>query len=158
MGKLQLDAVPSHSGSSYPAPFDQIVDGRSWQRLGEAGGLTQFGVNLTRIWPGQWSSQRHWHSQEDEFVYMIAGELVLVTDAGERTMVAGDCAAFAANTPDGHHLFNRSDAVAVYLAVGSRRDDDVCTYPDIDMLFDPQADAFVHRDGRPYPAKQRSNK
>lgn len=150
MGKLRLDQIAVRSGSSYPAPFDQAVAGRTWQRLGEAGGLTQFGVNLSRIEPGQWSSQRHWHTHEDEFIHVLSGELVLVTDAGEQLMVAGDCAAFPANEANGHHLVNRSAAVATYLAIGSSDERDRCTYPDIDMLFDPDANAYVHRDGTPY--------
>lgn len=153
MPKLTLDTIAERSGSSYPSPFDQPVAGRSWQRLGDAAGLTQFGVNLTHIPPGVWSSQRHWHSEEDEFVYMISGELVLITDAGEQPMRAGDCAAFKAGVADGHHFVNRSGEVATYLAVGSRFENDRCVYPDIDLLFEPDVDAFVHRDGTAYPGK-----
>lgn len=150
MGKLQLDMIAERSGSTYPAPFDQPVAGRTWQRLGEAGGLTQFGVNLCRLAPGQWSSQRHWHTHEDEFIHVLSGELVLITDAGEQIMRAGDCAAFPANEANGHHLLNRSGAVATCLAIGSRHERDRCTYPDIDLLFDPAANAYVRRDGTPY--------
>ena len=90
------------------------------QRLGDAGGLTDFGVNLMHLPPGNWSSQRHWHSHEDEFVYVLEGELTLVEDGGETVLRAGDCAAFPKGTGNGHHLINRSDAMAVYLEVGTR--------------------------------------
>jgi uncharacterized cupin superfamily protein len=101
VSKLDLDDVPEHKGSNYPTPFNLEVGERVRQRLGDAGGLTQFGVNLIRLHPGSWSGQRHWHSAEDEFVYVISGELVLITDNGEQVMRAGDCAAFPANTPNG---------------------------------------------------------
>jgi uncharacterized cupin superfamily protein len=153
MPKLQLDTIAAQSGSSYPSPFDQPVAGRVWQRLGDAGGLTQFGVNLVHMQPGQWSSQRHWHSHEDEFVYVVAGELILVTDAGEQAMGPGDCAAFPAGVANGHHLLNRSGTVATFLAVGSRFAQDRCVYPDIDLLLEPDADTYVHRDGSAYPGK-----
>ena len=151
MPKLDLRSIPMRKGSSYPAPFDREPAERLRQRLGDAGGLTQFGVNLLQLPPGAWSSQRHWHSAEDEFVYVISGEVVLVTDGGEQVLRAGDCAAFPRNVPDGHHLLNRSHGVAICLEVGSRIADDFTTYPDIDMLFDPAVDWFVHRDGTPYP-------
>ena len=153
MPKLDLSSIPTRKGSLYPAPFDRNSAERIRQRLGDAGGLTQFGVNLLQLPPGAWSSQRHWHSAEDEFVYVISGEVVLITDGGEQVLHAGDCAAFPHNAPDGHHLINRSSSVAVCLEVGSRIPGDAATYPDIDMLFDPAVDWFVHRDGTPYPRK-----
>ena len=153
MAKLNLHDIAERSGSDYPAPFDQPVAGRVWQRLGDAGGITQFGVNLNRLAPGQWSSQRHWHSSEDEFVYMVSGELVLITDAGEQAMAAGDCAAFPANQPNGHHLINRSGEVATFLAIGSRDPLDRCVYPDIDMVAEPGSEGYSHRDGTAYPVK-----
>jgi uncharacterized cupin superfamily protein len=116
--------------------------------LGDAGGLTDFGVNLVRLPPGEWSSQRHWHTHEDEFVYVLEGELTLITNAGEEILKAGQCAAFPKNAPDGHHLINKSGREAVYLEVGSRREEDVCEYPDIDMRALPSG--YVHKDGRPY--------
>jgi uncharacterized cupin superfamily protein len=151
MPKLDLKNVPVRVGSTYPAPFDRVAIKRIRQRLGEAGGLTQFGVNLLQLPPGESSSQRHWHSQEDEFIYVLAGELVLVTDRGEEVLRAGDCAAFPRNTPDGHHLINRSGTMAVCLEVGSRIEDDFAFYPDIDLVFDPAVDGYTHRDGTPYP-------
>jgi len=150
MPKLDLHTIPERSGSGYPAPFDRDVAGRIRQRLGDAGGLTQFGVNLLQLLPGCWSAQRHWHSDEDEFVFVVSGTVVLVMDDGEQVLQAGDCAAFPANAPNGHHLINKSEALAICLEVGSRISSDRVVYPDIDMVFDPQCDRYVHRDGTPY--------
>jgi uncharacterized cupin superfamily protein len=122
------------------------------QRLGDAAGLTDFGVNLLRLPPGCWSSQRHWHSAEDEFVYVLEGELVLVTGSGEEILRAGDCAGFKAAVRDGHHLVNRSERDAVVLEVGSRlAAEDEGEYSDIDLRFLKGDGGYVHRDGRPYP-------
>jgi uncharacterized cupin superfamily protein len=150
--KLDVTAIASRVGSSYPAPFDQQAAQRIRQALGDAGGLTQFGVNLLQLPPGAWSSQRHWHSLEDEFVFVISGEIVLITDRGEELMHAGDCAAFRANTPDGHHLVNRSGSAALCLEIGSRVRGDCVVYSDIDMRVDPQR-GFTHKDGTPYPKR-----
>jgi len=150
MPKLDLTCIPLRKGSSYPAPFDKEPANRIRQRLGDAGGLSQFGVNLLHLPAGTWSSQRHWHSAEDEFVYVISGEVVLVTDRGEEILRAGDCAAFPRNRPDGHHLINRSGMPAMCLEVGTRAQDDFTTYPDIDLVFDPKVDDYTHRDGTPY--------
>jgi uncharacterized cupin superfamily protein len=138
MPKIDLTRVETKSGSRYPAPHDAPCNAREWQGLGEAAGLTQFGVNTMRLGPGVWSSQRHWHTHEDEFVYMLEGEAVLVTDAGRETLRAGDCAGFPAGVPDGHHLINESDRDVVFLVVGSRNDKDGCDYPDIDMKAQPE--------------------
>src|ERR1700722_8627369 len=135
MPKIDPKTAPEGSGSRYPAPFTLPCLGRSWRRLGAAAGLTEFGVNLVRLPPGVWSSQRHWHAEEDELVYVLEGELVLVTDAGEEPMRAGDCAAFKAGVRDGHCLQNRSPGDAVFLAVGSRSSADSGEYPDIDLSF-----------------------
>ena len=105
---LDLTSIPEHKGSSYPSPFDKKSADRIRQRLGDAGGLTQFGVNRLQLPPGAWSSQRHWHSAEDEVVYVISGEVVLITDRGEEALRAGDCAAFPKDVPNGHHLINKS--------------------------------------------------
>mgnify|MGYP001601746878 FL=1 len=150
MPRIDISAVPERRGAGYPPPFDAPCAERVRQRLGDAGGLSDFGVNLMRLPPGGWSSQRHWHSHEDEFVYVLAGELVLVEDAGETLLRAGDCAAFAKGSGVGHHLINRSDAVAVYLAVGSRQPDDLTTCSDIDMKSANADGRFVHKDGTPY--------
>ena len=117
MPVIDMGAVPIRTSSIYPAPFAAMMAGRSSQRLAQAGGLTQFGVNLVRLEPGALSSLRHWHLHEDEFVMVTSGECVLVQDAGETVMRAGDCAAFPANVPDGHHFINRSDQVATFLVV-----------------------------------------
>ena len=154
MKKFDLDSLPIESGCSYPPPFDTPCLGSSWQRLGRAAGLTAFGVNLSRIPPGVCSSQRHWHSHEDEFIVVLEGELVLVTDAGEEVLRPGDCAAFKAGDPDGHHLINRSDREAVLIEVGNADPArDRCVYSDIDMVAEPGERGYRHRDGTPYPAK-----
>lgn len=153
MPKIDIAAVPKRQGAGYPPPFDAPHADRIRQRLGDAGGLDDFGVNLMHLPPGNWSSQRHWHSHEDECVYVLAGELVLVEDAGETVLRAGDFAAFPKGTGNGHHLINRSDAVAVYLEVGSRHPDDLTTCSDIDMMSSNADGRFVHKDGRPYPGE-----
>jgi len=137
MPRIDLDRAPQVTGSRYPKPHDGPCAGRRAIRLGEAAGLTQFGVNLLTLDPGVWSSQRHWHSHEDEFVYVLSGEVVLVTDAGEETLRAGDAAGFKAGDRDGHCLQNRSTGPAQLLVVGSRHDDDHGEYSDIDMKFLP---------------------
>jgi uncharacterized cupin superfamily protein len=147
--KIDLAAADKRVGSGYPAPFDEPCKDRERVRLGGAAGLTQFGVNRLRLAPGTWSSQRHWHSHEDEFVLVLEGEVVLVTDDGEERLVAGDCVGFPAGKRDGHHLQNRSDRDAFVLEVGTTNESvDTTTYPDIDMLAKP--DGYVHRDGTPY--------
>ncbi len=148
MPKLDLTKVPVRTGTRYPAPYDAPCRDRHRLQLGDGGGLTQFGVNLLTLKPGVWSSQRHWHRGEDEFVYILSGEVVLITDAGEELMKAGDCAAFPANDGNGHHLVNRSSADATLLEVGTRSGGDSGVYPDIDMLFG--ARGFTRKDGTPY--------
>ena len=150
MPRIDIAHVPERQGSCYPAPFAEPVRARIRQALGDAGGLTDFGVNLMHLPPGAWSSQRHWHTDEDEFVCVLSGELVLVTDAGEQLLRAGDCAAFPKNLADGHHLVNRGTETAVYLDIGSRHDDDACSYVDIDLHLPPEG-RYVHKDGTPYP-------
>ena len=150
MPKIDIAAVPEVQGVGYPPVFAALSADRIRQRLGNAGGLTDFGVNLMRLPPGNWSSQRHWHSAEDEFVYVLAGELTLIEDAGETLLRAGDCAAFPKNSGNGHHMINRAAATAVYLEVGSRSPADVATCSDVDMMS-PAADGrFLHKDGTPY--------
>jgi uncharacterized cupin superfamily protein len=150
---LDPQTVPARRGSSYPAPFRAEVESRQKRPLGDALGLSQFGVNLVLLPPGCWSSQRHWHTHEDEFVYVLEGELTLVTDAGEQVLNAGMAAGFAAGKPDGHHLINRTDRPATYLEVGTRRDDvDEVDYSDIDMAVRHRdgAQVFVRKNGEPY--------
>ncbi|MDH5175879.1 MAG: cupin domain-containing protein [Gammaproteobacteria bacterium] len=154
MHKIDLAAAPQGSGSTYPAPFDAACRGRSWHRLGAAAGLTQIGVNLVRLAPGAWSSQRHWHTHEDEFVYVLSGELVLVTDDGEETLAAGDSAGFPAGARNGHCLQNRTEQDAAFLVAGNRSNEDGGEYSDIDMMFKPGrytgGSNYFHKDGTPY--------
>jgi len=155
--KIDIAAGKTVTGSGYPAPYDEPCRQRKRVRLGDAAGLTQFGVNLLRLPPGVWSSQRHWHSAEDEFVYVLEGEVVLVTNAGEEVLRAGDCAGFKAGEPDGHQLQNRSNAEVVLLEIGSRNPEgDAVDYPDIDLTIRAGARAsYLHKDGTPYPARSR---
>jgi uncharacterized cupin superfamily protein len=153
MSKLDLNVIPLRTGSGYPAPFHEICAGRTRQALGDAGGLTQFGVNRLQLAPGTASSQRHWHTHEDEFVFVVSGVVVLITDAGEQPLHAGDSAAFPAGVRNGHQIVNRSNAPAVCLEVGSRIPGDGATYPDIDLLFDGKTESYTHRDGTPYPKR-----
>ncbi len=151
--RIDLSKVSIRTGSGYPEPFDAPCAARGRQRLGDAAGLTDFGVNLLRLPPGCWSSQRHWHLAEDEFVYVLEGELTLVTDDGEEILKAGDCAGFKAGVEDGHHLQNRSAQDALALEIGSRKAEDEGAYPDIDMRFLKENAGYVHRDGTPYPKR-----
>jgi uncharacterized cupin superfamily protein len=151
MKKLDISIVPAESGGTYPRPFDEPCSAQSCQRLARHAGLTQFGVNLTVIEAGAWSSQRHWHSHEDEFVWVLEGELILVTDGGEETLRAGDCAAFKRADPDGHHLLNKSGRPARILEIGTADPQDRCTYPDIEMIATHKG--YAHCDGTPYPTK-----
>jgi uncharacterized cupin superfamily protein len=125
------------------------MGGRAFQALGDAAGLTQFGVNMVTMPPGAISSLRHWHSGEDEFVWVTSGELVLVQDGGETVLRAGDAAGFKADDPDGHHLQNRSAAPASFLAIGTRAQDDTCTYSDVDLINRTEGPRnwFTLRDG-----------
>ena len=151
MPKVNIAELPVRVGTGYPPQFNQACAGRTRVRLGDGGGLSSFGVNLMTLPPGKWSSQRHLHSHEDEFVYVLSGELVLVEDEGETQLFAGDCAAFPKASGNGHHLQNRSSAVAVYLEVGSRDPEDLTTCSDVDMMSSNRDGAFVHKDGSPYP-------
>jgi uncharacterized cupin superfamily protein len=149
--KIDVTSAKTVTGSRYPPPYHAPCATRVRRSLGDAAGLTQFGVNLTRLPAGAWSSQRHWHSAEDEFVYVVQGELVLVSDDGEEILRTGDCAGFRAGTPDGHHFQNRTTQEAVYLEVGSRRiEHDEVAYPDIDLRSPKERAGFTHTDGRPY--------
>ena len=154
MAKIDLSRAPRASGTRYPAPFDIPCRARQWLRLGDAAGLTQFGVNLLTLPPDSWSSQRHWHSHEDEFVFVVSGEVVLVSDSGDELLRAGDSAGFKAGSRDGHHLQNRSGSDAVLLIVGGRHDADHGEYPDIDLKFTAGrysgGGAYQHKDGTPY--------
>ena len=157
MPKIAIDKAPRAKGSRYPKPYNEPCMERELIRLGEAGNLTQFGVNITILKPGVWASQRHWHEKEDELVYVLSGELVLIEDEGETVLRPGDCAAWKAGVRNGHHLINRSRQDASFLVVGSRDESDWGEYPDIDLKFNPEryTDArpsaiFSHKDGTPY--------
>ncbi len=154
MPKIDNSLAPKSSGTRYPKPFDEPCQKRSWIRLGDAARLTQFGVNLLRLPPGTWSSQRHWHSHEDEFVYVLHGEVVLVDDSGEERLGPGDSVGFPAGDRNGHCLQNRSAEDAELLVVGSRNDKDHGEYPDIDMKFSAgrygNSGGYLHKDGTPY--------
>ncbi len=146
---LDPATVAERTGSAYPEPLGERCRARGKRALGNQLGLTHFGVNLTRIEPGAWSALRHWHARQDEFVYLLEGELVLVSDAGEQTLRAGMAAGFPAGEPDGHHLINRSAAPALYLEVGDRSAGDEVHYPDAD-LFVSSDYVIRHKNGEPY--------
>lgn len=150
MPKIDIDALEIRSGCNYPPPFAEVCLGATWRKLGDAAGLTDFGINLVRLPPGKWSSQRHWHTEEDEFVFVLEGEVMLVEDAGGQVLKAGDCAGWKAGAPNGHCLQNHGDRDAIYLEIGTRAPDtDVCDYPDIDMTVGPDS-VYRHRDGTAY--------
>ena len=153
MPKIDIPAVPERKGSGYPAPLHERAQNRLKKALGDAVGLSDFGVNLTRLPPGEWSSQRHWHDSEDEFVWVLEGEVTLVTEGGRETLRAGDCAGFKKGDANGHHLVNESAADAVYLEIGTRSTTDICAYPDADLHFDPKDDWYTHKDGRLSPRR-----
>ncbi|WP_426954999.1 cupin domain-containing protein [Muricoccus radiodurans] len=151
--KIDVAAVAPNIGTLYPPPFDEPCLSRERRKLGDAAGLTQFGANLLRLPPGAWSSQRHWQTESDEFVYVLSGEVTLVTDAGEEILRPGDCAGFKAGDPDGHCLQNRTDRDATVLEVGTRIATDGAHYSDIDMVSPPGGKPvpYTRRDGTPYP-------
>ncbi len=156
MPKIDIDSAPTRHGTGYPDAFAAPCKSLRRWRLGDAVGLDQFGVNLLRLPAGAWSSQRHWHAAEDEFVWVIEGEVVLIEDEGEIVLRAGDCAGFKAGVANGHKIENRSGREAMLLEVGSRRPtEDACDYPDIDMIQPQGADRYFHRDGTLYPKTPR---
>ncbi len=149
---INPDNVPEVTGSNYPAVFRHLVSGRTKQRLGEAVGLSNFGVNLVTLQPGSRSSIRHWHSHQDEFIYIVRGEVTLVTNSGETSLQAGNMAGFPAGKADGHHLINYANSIAIYLEIGDRTADDTVNYPDTDLIALHTSDGwlFTHRDGSLY--------
>ena len=155
MPKIEIDSVPEIKGSRYPRPYNEPCMNRVRKALGDAGGLTQFGVNLLTLPPGAWSSQRHWHEGEDEFVWVLSGEVVLISNEGEEILKAGDCATFAKGEKNGHHLVNRGKAPATVLEVGTRtpEDSDMCYYPDADLVWNGPLGTYTQRDGVPYPKR-----
>jgi uncharacterized cupin superfamily protein len=153
MPKVDIAKVPVKSGTFYPAQFQAECKGRHKRALGDAIGLTQFGVNITRIEPGQTSALRHWHEQEDEFIYMLQGELVLAENDGEVVLKAGDAAGFKAGSGVAHRLINRSNRDAVYFEVGTRAKTERVHYPDVDLelVRDEKGRRYQRRNGEPYP-------
>ena len=150
--------VPETNASSYPSEFREGQQKRFNRRLGDFGGIRNFGVNLVRVTPGGQSSARHAHSKQDEFVYIIEGEFVLVTDAGKEKVGPGMCIAFPAGSGDGHHFVNVSDRDATFLVRGDRSAGDEVNYPDLDLRLGIGADGkrgFLHKDGTPYPTTPR---
>ncbi|TVS02755.1 MAG: cupin domain-containing protein [Rhodobacteraceae bacterium] len=149
MPKLDPSQAPVRTGSVYPEPYASQMAGRSSQRLGELVGLTQFGVNMVTLQPGGVASLRHWHLREDEFAMVLDGVLTLVEDTGETEMRAGDCAAWKAGVANGHRFVNRSEAPARFLVVGTKVEDDICTYVDVDMKVHISAagNRFTYHDG-----------
>jgi uncharacterized cupin superfamily protein len=152
MPKIDIAGLKIDTASGYPEPYRQAVAGRLRKRLGNAVGLSQFGVNLTTLKPGAWSSQRHWHECEDELVYVLEGELVLCEDESETVLRPGDAAGWKANSPVGHCLINRGSRDAVFLEIGTRAPRERATYPDIDMLAERDASGrrYLHKSGEPY--------
>lgn len=152
MPKIDIASLPLDTRTGYPAPLDRVVTGRERKRLGNAAGLDQFGVNLTTLRPGAASALRHWHEKEDELVYVLEGELVLIEDEGETVLKPGDAAGFKANNPNGHHLVNKTDRNAVYLEIGTRSKHERAHYSDVDMMVvrDDSGMRYTHKDGKPY--------
>jgi uncharacterized cupin superfamily protein len=153
MPKIDIAKAVVRTKGVYPQPYTSITDGREKAALGNVAGLTQFGVNLTRLKPGAASALRHWHEQEDEFVHVLEGELVLIEDDGETVLKPGDCAGFKAGVSNGHHLVNKSQSDALYLEIGTRAAAERGLYPDVDLVFerDQNGMRFLHRSGEPYP-------
>jgi uncharacterized cupin superfamily protein len=152
MPRIDISTVPIDASTLYPQQFRDVVRGREKQKLGNAVGLTQFGVNLTRIKPGAASALRHWHQHEDEFIYMVQGELVLVENDGEVLLKPGDAAGFKAGVDNGHCLINRSTRDALYLEVGTRASSERVDYPDVDCVLERSGAAatYKRRSGEPY--------
>jgi uncharacterized cupin superfamily protein len=152
MPKIDVSKAKVRTGSNYPPQFQNVVQGREKAVLGDLVGLTQFGVNVTRLKPGAASALRHWHENEDEFVYVLEGELVLIEDEGETRLRPGDAAGFKANVANGHHLINRTQRDALYLEIGTRAASERAHYPDVDLEFIRDKDKVQvrHKSGEPY--------
>jgi uncharacterized cupin superfamily protein len=151
MPKIDIAKIPTDTRTGYPPPLDRIVVGRERKRLGNAVGLDQFGVNLTTLKPGAASALRHWHEKEDELVYILEGEVVLIEDEGETVLKPGDAAGFKANTPNGHHLVNRTQRDVIYLEIGTRSKHETATYPDVDLVAvrDEAGMRYTRKNGEP---------
>lgn len=157
MPRIDVESLTPSNATGYPAPFDAAVEGRWWRRLAPAGGLTRMGASHVVLKPGAWSSQRHWHDEEDELLVMLTGEAVLVEDAtdehdGRTTLRAGDVCAWAQGVRNGHHLVNESDADCTFIAVSAGNKNGRGSYSDIDMTFD--GDGYFRKDGTQYPVER----
>ena len=155
--KIDIATAPRVAGTLYPPPFDEPCRARRRIKLGDAANLTQFGVNLCTLPPGAWSSQRHWHTAVDELIYVVEGEVTLVTDTGEEILRPGDAAGFKAGDRDGHCFQNRSTKPVVIMEIGTRNEADVAYYSDVDMVSLPGSPGYAHRDGTPYPVQKRKS-
>jgi uncharacterized cupin superfamily protein len=153
MPRIDLETIQQTNRTGYPSPFDRNVEGRWYRRLAPPSGLTDFGVSHVVLKPGAWSSQRHWHDGEDEFLVMLEGEAILVEDGGRTTLRAGDCAAWPKGSTNGHHLMNESDSDCAFVVVGGGTNTGG-GYSDIDMMFTSDS-RYVHKDGSPYPKSER---
>jgi len=156
VGKIDQSKLTRKTGSGYPEPYASMMSKRSYLRLGDLGGLTQFGANITILEPGGISSMRHWHTTEDEFVMVTQGEVVMVTDDGETVMRVGDCAAFPAGVENGHHFLNKTSTEARFLVVGTRAAHETVYYSDVDMMV-VEVDGvsvYTRRDGSPMPEEK----
>ena len=153
MPKIDVAKATVRTKGRYPDPWGAITEGREKAALGDVAGLTQFGVNLTRLKPGAASALRHWHEAEDEFVYVLEGEILLIEDGGTTVLEPGDAAGFKAGIANGHHLVNKSKRDAVYLEVGTRAKRERAHYPDVDLVYDKDENGFrfSRRSGEPYP-------
>jgi uncharacterized cupin superfamily protein len=153
MPKIDISTAVVRTKGVYPQQYASITEGREKAALGNVAGLTQFGVNLTRLKPGAASALRHWHEQEDEFIYVLEGEITLIEDEGATVLKPGDCAGFKAGVPNGHHLVNKSQRDALYLEIGTRAAAERGHYPDVDLIFerDQNGVRFLHKSGEPYP-------
>jgi uncharacterized cupin superfamily protein len=149
MPKLDLESIEQINRTGYPAPYSEAMGKRWYRKLAATAGIEDFGVSHVVLEPGGFSSQRHWHEGEDEFVVMLAGEAILVEEGSETILRAGDCAAFPKRIPNGHHLVNRSDGECVFVAIGKAAGSD-CHYPDVDIHLDAASGRYTHKDGTPY--------
>jgi uncharacterized cupin superfamily protein len=152
MPKIDISKAVVRTIAAYPVGLREITEGREKVMLGDVAGLTQFGVNLTRMKPGAWSAQRHWHEQEDEFVYIVEGEVTLIEDSGETVLRAGDCAGWKAGDTNGHCLVNKSNADVVFIEIGTRAPVEHCHYPDVDLQMkkDESGVRFMRKNGDSY--------
>jgi uncharacterized cupin superfamily protein len=149
---INPEHVPNRTGSNYPDRFKALVAGRVKQRLGDAAGLKNFGVNLVKLSPGSRSALRHWHTRQDEFIYVLEGEIALITDEGTQILTPGMAAGFPSGEANGHHLINQTDTLAVYLEIGDRTPNDEANYPDDDLIAKEGSGGwtFWHKDNTPY--------